>query len=158
MRKLIAIAAAALLFTAAAQAAPDQPFDPSRDPAKDLKTAEQVAQREHKNILLDAGSNWCGWCKLLDRTTHTDAALSSLLEKNFVVIHVNWSPENHNDSFFANYPSVSGYPYFFVLDMKGKLLKAQPTDAFETDHNLSGGYNSERLQHFFRQWSPAGAA
>jgi thiol:disulfide interchange protein len=159
MRFLPGILAAVLACsTAAAQVPSDKPFDPARDPAQDLKAAEQIAQREHKHILLDAGGNWCGWCKVLDRSVHADAATTALLEKNFVVLHVNWSPENHNDAFFSHYPPVNGYPFFFILDAKGKLLKAQSTDAFETDHKLANGYDLARLRNFLQQWSPTGAA
>src|SRR5260370_802820 len=122
-----------LLFAAASSFAAEKIFDPTRDSAKDLAAAEVAANAQHKNILLDVGGNWCPWCILLDRTLHKDAKLNDALESNFVVVHVNWSIDSQNKAFLANYPKVSGYPFFFVLSSNGKLVHAQPTDPLETD-------------------------
>lgn len=154
----ICLFALSLGFVSSTAIAADKIFDPASDPAKDLVVAEQTAAREHKNILLDVGGNWCGWCMLLDRTTHNEASLHTALEAQFVVLHVNWSPENPNEAFLRHYPKVDGYPHFFVLTANGKLLKSQSTDYFETDHTLAHGYNVEKLQRFLQQWSAAGAA
>ncbi len=130
----------------------DKPFDPARDPAKDLKAAEQQAQAERKNILLDVGGNWCGWCLVLDRFVHNQPELSAKID-HFVVLHVNYSRENENAGFLSAYPKPNGFPYFYVLSPQGKLLTAQSTDAFETDHKLANGYNADRLSEFFDRWT-----
>ncbi len=145
-----------LTFLCAAQA--HKPFDPTRDPAQDLAAAEKQAAAEHKNVLIDAGGNWCGWCMVLDKLMHSDAGLHDALEKHFVVVHANWSKDAPNDRFFAAYPKVNGYPYFFVVSPKGKLLTSQPTDSFEADHTLAHGYSVDRLKAFLQQWSPKGEA
>jgi len=105
--------------------------------------------------LLDVGGNWCPWCKLLDRTLHQDAKLNDALESNFVVVHVNWSIDSQNKVFLANYPKVSGYPFFFVLSANGKLFQAQPTDPLETDHKIDNGYNQSAILEFLTKWAPA---
>ena len=142
-----------LAFSVSASAfAADKPFDPARDPASDLKAAEAKAQAEHKNILLDVGGNWCGWCLVLDRFTREQPELRERLDR-FVVLHVNFSPENQNREFFSHYPKASGFPFFYVLSPDGRLLKAQSTDAFESDHVLGHGYSADRLKEFFDRWS-----
>jgi len=131
-------------------------FDPTSDAAKDLVAAKQQAKAEHKNILLDVGGNWCGWCLVLDKLTHQDAGLNAALEKGFVVVHVNYSNENKNEAFLKQFPAVNGFPYFFVLSADGNLLKNQSTDMFESDHSMKNGYDRDKLERFFVRWAPKG--
>ena len=62
---------------------------------------QKRAQAEHKNILMDVGGNWCPWCILLDRMLKDDPELHALLEKNYVLLHVNFSQENENLDFLG---------------------------------------------------------
>lgn len=71
------------------------------------------------------------------------------------MVHVNWSIDSQNKAFLANYPKVSGYPFFFVLSANGKLLDAQPTDPLETDHKIQGGYNHSAILEFLTKWAPS---
>jgi len=143
-----------LLFTVGSSFAADKIFDEKRDPAKDLSSAEAQAAAEHKNILLDVGGDWCSWCHLLDRTLNENSSLKSTLEKNYVVVHVNWSRENENEPFLSHYPIANGFPYLLVLSADGKLLHAQPTDALEADHKLASGYNQQAILTFLTSWAP----
>ena len=128
--------------------AADKLFDPTRDANKDLHTAMEQARKEHKNILMDVGGNWCPWCILLDRTLNEDAELHALLEKNYVLLHVNFSRENENLDFLGPYPKANGYPAWYVLSPKGKLLNAEDTSEQEQTHKLDAGYNKDTLKTF----------
>lgn len=90
----------AVLSCAIAASAAEKLFDPSRDPAKDLHAAIEQARKEHKNILMDVGGNWCPWCILVNRTLTQDLKLDGLLEHNYVVLRVNFSTENENQAFW----------------------------------------------------------
>ena len=148
------LAAIALLVASASSFAADKIFDPARDSAKDLAAAETQAAAGHKHILLDVGGNWCSWCHLLDRTLHENPALLAALESNYVVVHVDWSPDHQNEAFLSHYPKTEGYPYLLVLSEKGKLLHAQQTDVLETDHHLNAGYNQPAVLEFLTHWAP----
>lgn len=156
MRRWVAVLAVMMGVSAVAWAA-DKPFDPASDPAKDLQAAEQRAQAEHKNILMDVGGNWCGWCLVLERTIHEDPELEGLLEKNYVVLHVNFSKENENRSFLRRYPQPEGYPSWYVLSPQGKLLKAETnTSELEANHKLDQGYNKDAIRKFLEKHAPKG--
>ena len=114
------VAVLAVMLVSAAAWAVEKPFDPASDPAKDLQAAMQRAQAEHKNILMDVGGNWCEWCLVLEETLHADPELNALLEKNYVVMHVNWSKENENKAFLKRYPEPVGFPTWFVLSPHGE--------------------------------------
>ena len=148
MRALRFAAVVAVLGMAGSAFAAEKLFDPTRDSAKDLKAAIETARQQHKNILMDVGGNWCPWCILLDRTLNEDAELHGLIEKNYVLVHVNFSRENENQAFLGSYPKAQGYPAWYVLSPEGKLLKAEDTSALEQDHKLNAGYSKEAVKAF----------
>lgn len=129
-------------------------FDPTRDASRDLKAAERQAKAEHKNILMDVGGNWCPWCLLVDRTLHEDPELHALLEKNYVVLRVNFSRENENVPFLSEYPKAMGYPAWYVLAPSGKLLKTKNTSELEQTHQLDAGYSKDALRKFLTENAP----
>jgi thiol:disulfide interchange protein len=148
MRGVRTIAWMGLLSVAMTASAADKLFDPARDSAKDLQAAELQARREHKNILMDVGGNWCPWCLLVDRTLSEDPELHALLEKNYVVLRVNFSQDNENVAFLSKYPKATGYPAWYVLSSSGRVLKAEDTSELEQTHRLGAGYNKEALKRF----------
>jgi thioredoxin-related protein len=51
--------------------------------------ALEQAAREDKHIVIDFYTNWCGWCKVMDRKTYTDARVMQLLNESFVIAKIN---------------------------------------------------------------------
>lgn len=146
----------ALVATAPAQQAappryePSKAFDPSRDPAADLKAALAEAKRTGRRVLMDVGGEWCGWCHLMDKFLEEHADLKAIRDKGFVWLKVNFSQENKNEKFLSSYPAIKGYPHLFVLDATGKVLHSQDTGELEEGH----GYNLEKYTAFLKKWSP----
>lgn len=125
------------------------PFDASRDAAVDLDAAKAEAKKSGRRILLDVGGNWCSWCRLMDRWFTEQKDLKELRDQSFVVVLVNYSPENKNEATLGLYPKIEGYPHFFVLDAEGKLLQSQDTGQLEDGR----GYSREKMQAFLKAWS-----
>ena len=132
--------------SAAQQAAPVyQPvlqYDPNRDAAADIDAAVAEARRSGRHVLIEVGGKWCGWCHRLDDYLKRNRKLAALLERNFVMVKVNYSPENENEEVLSGYPEVAGYPHFFVLDGQGKLLHSQDTAELEKGKS----YHARRVQ------------
>ncbi|HVP63533.1 MAG TPA: thioredoxin family protein [candidate division Zixibacteria bacterium] len=128
---------------------PDSKFDPTRDPAQDLRATIAEAQASHRLILLDVGGQWCSWCKYFDHFFEEHADLRKFRDEHFVVMKVNFSRENENSAFLTGYPKVKGYPHLFVLDSDGKLLHSQDTDVLEQGK----GYNPEAVSKFLHTWA-----
>lgn len=126
-------------------------FDPSRNPAKDLKAAEKQAKHEKKRILLDVGGEWCPWCHKLDEFIEANQDIKSAMNDAFVVLKINYSKENKNEEFLGAFPKVPGYPHYFVLDAKGKLVHSQDTGALEDGKS----YSHDKLLEFFKTWKTA---
>jgi thioredoxin-related protein len=130
-------------------------FDPRRDAAKDIREAMVEAKHTGKRVLLDVGGEWCIWCHRLDTLFATHADLRELLHKNFVVVKVNYSPENKNEKVLSRYPKIPGYPHFFVLDKAGVLLHSQDTGELEWGkEHIPKGHDPDKVRRFLKTWAP----
>jgi thiol:disulfide interchange protein len=157
MKKVLFIASIiALSFTASAQQAakPEGPklYNPAADAKADIDAAIKTAAAQHKNVLLQIGGNWCSWCLKFNELVTHDADLNKYLADNYVVLHVNWSPENKNEKVLANlgYPQRFGFPVFVVLDGKGNRLHTQNSAYLEEGK----GHSKAKVMEFFENWSP----
>ncbi len=142
----------------AAIAALNADFDPARNPADDLETAKIEAKRGGKRIILDVGGEWCSWCHLMDQFVEGDAEVRRLRDANYVWMKVNYSEDNENTAFLAQFPEVKGYPHLFVLDADGQLLHSQFTGELELAKDKGKGYDRARFLALLQQWAPGNAA
>ncbi|GAB3902629.1 hypothetical protein GCM10028803_29630 [Larkinella knui] len=135
-------------------AKPESPkiYDPKADAQLDIKNAVAKAQKEGKHVLLQLGGNWCVWCIRFHTLTHTDTTLSRILNENYVVLRVNYSPENKNEATLAQlgYPQRFGFPVFVILDGKGNRLHTQNSAYLEEGK----GHSPKLVAEFLQQWSP----
>lgn len=54
----------------------------------------EKAIKTNKILLVDAYTEWCGWCKRMDRDTYTNAEVIKKLNQHFVVVKFNPEIEN----------------------------------------------------------------
>ena len=52
----------------------------------DWATALQRAKAEHKPMLIDFYTDWCGWCKVQDTTTWRDADVARYVNNYMVAV------------------------------------------------------------------------
>lgn len=138
--------------TQAQEAAKPHIYDPKADAQLDIKNAVAKAGKEGKHVLLQIGGNWCVWCIRFHNLTQSDTTLSRLLNENYVVLRVNYSPENKNEPVLAqlDYPQRFGFPVFVILDGKGKRLHTQNSGYLEEGK----GHSPKVVAGFLKDWSP----
>jgi thiol:disulfide interchange protein len=119
-----------------------------------IEAALKMAAREHKRVLLDFGGNWCGDCQVLDIYFHNAENLP-ILEKNYVLVHVNVGQYDANLDLAKKYgiPLEKGVPAIAVLSDTGKLLYSQRGGEFEKMGRMEPG----DVKSFLVQWKPAKA-
>lgn len=125
-------------------------YDPARNPEDDLNEAVKLAQSSGKRILIEVGGSWCSWCRALDRFIHENRTVAGKLEQDFLVLKVNYSEENRNESFLSRFPEIPGYPHLFVLDADGSFLYSQSSAPLEEGKS----YSEEAFMAFLNEWSP----
>ena len=112
-----------------------------------------VGIKENKNIILQAGGNWCSWCRKFENFRVTNKELNALVEQNYLYYHLNYSPENKNEKVFAKYGNPGekfGYPVFIVLDKNGKQIYTQDSAILEDGK----GYSLEKVKDYFTKFAP----
>jgi thiol:disulfide interchange protein len=145
-------ALAALLFLTAGVFAAAQNriiYSATADAHADIAQAIKTAAQEHKRILLDFGGNWCGDCQVLDIYFHQPPN-AELLEKNFVVVHVDIGRMDKNVDVAEKYevPLKRGVPALAVLSPHGKLLYSQKGGEFEDMRHM----DSSSVTAFLNKW------
>lgn len=127
-------------------------YNPSADAVADLAKVQKQAAAENKHVLVQIGGNWCIWCKRFYKFTHDDATLKALIEKNYVVYHLNYSKENKNLPVLKTlgYPQRFGFPVLVILDAKGNRLHTQNSALLESADN----YDKAKVEDMLKGWSP----
>ena len=142
----------ALFFLGISVGADELPktFDPQRDAGKDLSLAIKMASESEKNILLDVGGSWCIWCRIMENWLKQNTNVESYLHANYILLKINFSPENENKEFLSQFPKVPAYPHLFVLSSEGEFLHSQNTGSLENGKS----YDQEKFLIFLKEWSP----
>jgi thioredoxin-related protein len=129
-----------------------KPYDAKANAEKDIENLVAKAKKENKNIMIQAGGNWCIWCLRFNQYVQTTPELKKLVDDNYLYYHLNYSPENKNEKVFSKYGNPGdefGYPVFIVLDQNGKMIHVQKSDVLEEGK----GYSLEKVKEFFKSWT-----
>ena len=106
--------------------------------------AYELSKTAPKKIFIDMYTNWCGWCKKMDKTTFKDPELVEYLNENFYAIKFNAEQREtivYNDRKFefmqagrrgvhqlayALLDGRLGYPAFVTLDEEFARIMISP--------------------------------
>ncbi|MHC4269867.1 MAG: thioredoxin family protein [Planctomycetota bacterium] len=94
----------------------------------DFKNAAAAAKASGKYILLDfSGSDWCGWCKRLEKEVFSQDAFKEFAEENLVCVLIDFPQakkqpkelKQQNKDLARKY-DIKGYPTIIILSPDGK--------------------------------------
>jgi len=128
-----------------------KPYHPEDNAEEKINELVNIAKEQKKNIILQAGGNWCIWCLRFNDFIQNNEEIRNVVNNNYLYYHLNWSPENKNEKIFASYGDpgkVYGYPVLLVLNSEGKLIHTQETGVLEDGK----GYSSDKVLQFFEKW------
>lgn len=130
-----------------------KPYHPEENAEAKIAELTAQAKKENKNIMIQAGGNWCIWCLRFNNYVQTTPELKKLVDNNYIYYHLNYSPDNKNEKIFAKYGNPGdkyGYPVFIVLDKDGKQIHTQDSSVLEEGK----GYSLDKVKKFFEDWKP----
>lgn len=102
----------------------------------DFNTGLAQAQQTGKLAVIDCYTDWCGWCKVMDKKTFSDPKIIERINEKYIAIKFN--PEKPGKYFAGSKDSLSGrqllmalsnnkpsgYPtFFFFVPQDAKLFQ-----------------------------------
>ena len=99
-----------------------------------LEKASARAAAEKKPILLDVYTDWCGWCKKMDKEVFVDPKVAAVLTSKFALAKVNgeskegftFKGQKTDGIGIARGFGVRGYPAIIFLDANSDMLTMIP--------------------------------
>ncbi|MBA7532075.1 Thiol:disulfide interchange protein DsbD [subsurface metagenome] len=93
-----------------------------------------LAEKENKYVLIDFYTDWCGYCKKMNKETYSNEEVKSILNKNFVIVKVNAESENKViengeeiiERELAKSYQVTGYPTTWFLESNHNPIAPLP--------------------------------
>lgn len=123
-------------------------YNEKSDPFKDAAAAIALANKTHRNVLIEIGGNWCTWCNKMDDFLEKNPQVYQALHSKFVLLKVNVSDVNENKAFMNSLPPVLGYPHMYVSTSTGKMILSKDTAQLQKN----GQYDVDVWLKFINQW------
>ena len=129
-------------------------YNPDDNAEKEIAKSVKKAKAENKHVFIQIGNNACIWCARFNDLISNDEKIDSIIKASYIIYHMNCRNENDNAKILAKYncPQRFGFPFFLVLNGKGKLIHMQGSWYLQ-DGNKS--YDRDKTISFFNAWSPA---
>ncbi len=120
-----------------------------------MNQALEAQKKEPRKIFMDAYTDWCGPCKMLDRNTFSNEDVASYINKHYYPVKFNaegtekviyrdkefgnpqYDPKRrgrNSQHEFARAIKITAYPSLVFFDEKGELIG--PIPGYRTPHQL----------------------
>lgn len=97
--------------------------------------AVKMSEKEPKKIFIDVYTDWCGWCKRMDRTTLKDDKVGTYVNQNFYAVKLNAESQKKvsykgkemtEQELAVQIFGATGYPTTVYLSQDQTMLQAIP--------------------------------
>lgn len=120
----------------------------------DFNTALATAKKEKKPVFIDFYTDWCGWCKKMDKETYTDPGIQKQIKEGWVAMKIDAEDDSKKGTFngksmthreISQFFKVKGYPSFLFIDKDGKPVTVESGYFQKQDFALVLKYFKEEL-------------
>ena len=100
-----------------------------------FEEAAAMTEKDPKMIIVDVYTDWCGWCKKMDKGTFTDPTVVEYINNTFYPVKMNAEDSNRKFTFkgqeyteqtMARAMRVSSYPNFIIMDAAMENITQMP--------------------------------
>lgn len=87
--------------------------------------AVSLSEKSPKMVIVDVYTDWCSWCKKMDKKTFTDSKVIAYINENFYAVKINaedskekftFKGQEFSEQTMAQAMRVSSYPNFVIMD------------------------------------------
>ncbi len=92
------------------------------------------AREQKKPVLIDFYADWCGWCKVMDKSTFSHPDVMKKLRRDFIAVRIDverggpihFKDRTFSPKQFAGAMGISGLPTVVFMDKNGELITRIP--------------------------------
>jgi thioredoxin-related protein len=114
------------------------------------------AQRQRKLIMVEGYTNWCGWCKVLDKKVFSDIALGQTINEHFISTKFEMEKDSLGMLLAQKY-GINAFPTILLLNSEGMLIETisgyspvdqylkkinKIIDQYQQNRNVKKGYST----------------
>ena len=145
-----------------------------------IEEAQERAKKEPRKIYIDVYTEWCGWCKRMDKSTFIDPAVVKYINSNYYAVkldaeskkpitfngkefkYVAEGRRGYNEFAATILQGKMSYPTSVVLDESSRIIQPIPgyVDGPTMDKILhyfgEDAYKTQRFEVFEKKYKPSG--
>jgi thioredoxin-related protein len=88
--------------------------------SQDFAAMQASAQQQGKFIFIDAYTDWCGWCKVMDKNTFSNEKVASFMKNAFVSYKLEMEKDSLGKLLSMKY-AITGFPSYLIFNQEGQL-------------------------------------
>lgn len=120
-----------------------------------IEEADKLSQEKPRPLVIDFYTDWCGWCKHMDKTTYADPVVISLINRYFYPVKIDAESSDtvkFRNKVYAPIKNGNKFASGLAVEMLGGKL-AYPTTAFIYDKEkinlvVPGYIDASKMQGF----------
>lgn len=85
--------------------------------------AINLARKENKMVYIDCMTEWCGWCKVMDKNTFTNDEVGAMLNNNFIALKIDME-KDYGVNLAMKY-HIRSFPTTLIINAAGELIYKQ---------------------------------
>ncbi len=88
---------------------------------QDWESIKESAKNNRKMIFVDAYTDWCGWCKVMDEKTFSNEAIGNMMDQYFINVKLEMEKDELGIKLATKY-AISSFPTYLIFNENGEMI------------------------------------